>query len=199
VGIDFVAGPSEVMIVADDGDPTWIAADLLAQAEHDPQARAVLVTTSPTLADAVCREVDRQLDHLPTRDVAMAAIAGNSAAVVCADLDEAMAVVNTVAPEHLCLHDPALLDRVVNAGSVFLGPWSTEALGDYVTGPNHVLPTRGTAAVRGGLSVNDFVKVITVQHLDPAAVRAAAPTAITLARAEGLEAHARSVEVRLDA
>lgn len=199
VGIDFVAGPSEVMVVADDGDPAWVAADLLAQAEHDPQARAVLLTTSETFATAVCEAVDRQLELLPTRDIAAVAIAENSAAIVCADVDEVMAVVNTVAPEHLCLHDPALLDRVTNAGSVFLGPWSTEALGDYVTGPNHVLPTGGAAAVRGGLSVNDFVKVITVQHLDRAAVHTVASAAVAMARAEGLEAHARSVEVRLDA
>jgi histidinol dehydrogenase len=199
VGIDFVAGPSEIMIAANEGNPSWIAADMLAQAEHDIRARAILVTTSRSLAEAVAGEIDRQIVDLPTREVASRAIIDNSAVVVCRTDGEVLATINACAPEHLSLHDPDLLPRVVNAGSIFLGAWSTEAVGDYVSGPNHVLPTMGVAAVRGGLSVNDFVKVITVQRLDRDALACVAPATIALARAEGLEAHARSVEVRLNA
>lgn len=199
VGIDFVAGPSEIMIAANAGDARWIAADMLAQAEHDVRARAILVTTSRELADAVAAAIDKQLVDLPTREVAGRAIADNSAIVLCGGDDDVVATINTCAPEHLSLHDPELLSRVTNAGSVFLGPWSTEAAGDYVSGPNHVLPTMGVAALRGGLSVNDFVKVVTVQRLDHDALASVAVATATLARAEGLEAHARSVEVRFDA
>ena len=199
VGIDFVAGPSEILIAANEGDARWIAADMLAQAEHDVRARAILVTTSRELGTQVAEEIDRQLDDLPTRDVAKRAIDDNSAVVVCRDDDEVVATINACAPEHLSLHDPDLLSGIVNAGSIFLGPWSTEAVGDYVSGPNHVLPTMGVAALRGGLSVNDFVKVITVQRLNRDALASVAPATVSLARAEGLEAHARSVEVRLDA
>ena len=199
VGIDFVAGPSEIMIAANDGDARWIAADMLAQAEHDVRARAVLVTTSRGLADAVAAAIDHQLVDLPTREVAGRAIADNSAIVLCDDDDGVVATINACAPEHLSLHDPELLSRVTNAGSIFLGPWSTEAVGDYVSGPNHVLPTMGVAALRGGLSANDFVKVVTVQRLDRDALASVAAATATLARAEGLEAHARSVEVRFDA
>lgn len=199
VGIDFVAGPSEIMIAADDGDARWIAADMLAQAEHDVRARAILVTTSRDLAGRVAAEIEQQLTNLPTREVAGRAITDNSAIIVCNDVAGVVDVINACAPEHLSLHDPDLLPRITNAGSIFLGPWSTEAVGDYVSGPNHVLPTMAFAAVRGGLSVNDFVKVITVQRLDRDALASVAPATTTLARAEGLEAHARSVEVRLDA
>jgi len=199
VGIDFVAGPSEIMIAANDGNASWIAADMLAQAEHDVRARAILVTTSRSLASAVSEEIDRQLVDLPTREVAEQAIRDNSAVVLCNSDDQVVDAINVCAPEHLSLHDSDLLPRIVNAGSIFLGPWSTEAVGDYVSGPNHVLPTMGIAAVRGGLSVNDYVKVITVQRLDRDALAGVAPATTTLARAEGLEAHARSVEVRLDA
>jgi histidinol dehydrogenase len=199
VGIDFVAGPSEILIAANEGDVRWIAADMLAQAEHDVRARAILVTTSRDLGVRVAEEIDRQLDCLPTRDVAQRAIDDNSAVVVCRNDAEVVATINTCAPEHLSLHDPDLLAGIVNAGSIFLGPWSTEAVGDYVSGPNHVLPTMGVAALRGGLSVNDFVKVITVQRLNRDALASVAPATVSLARAEGLEAHARSVEVRLDA
>ncbi len=199
VGIDFVAGPSEIMIAASDGDVRWIAADMLAQAEHDVRARAILVTTSQQFAESVAVEIDFQLATLPTRAVAERAIVDNSAIVVCGNETEVVDTINACAPEHLSLHDPDLLGRVVNAGSIFLGPWSTEAVGDYVSGPNHVLPTMGVAAVRGGLSVNDFVKVITVQRLDNEALARVAPATVAMARAEGLEAHARSVEVRLNA
>jgi histidinol dehydrogenase len=199
VGIDFVAGPSEIMIAANDGDARWIAADMLAQAEHDVAARAILITTSPSFAVSVEAELERQLGDLPTQEVARRAISDNSAIIVCDDSEAVVDVINACAPEHLSLHDPDLLPRVTNAGSIFLGPWSTEAVGDYVSGPNHVLPTMSVATVRGGLSVNDFLKVITVQQLDRDALASVAAATATLARAEGLEAHARSVEVRLDA
>ena len=197
-GIDFVAGPTEILVIAADGDRRHIAADMLAQAEHDVDAAAVLLTTSKRLAGQVQREIARQLETLPTRQVAAAAIARNSAAVVTSSLEEAVEIANRFAPEHLALHDETLLAKVENAGSVFLGPCSPEAAGDYACGPNHVLPTGGAAALRGGLSVLDFVKIITVQRLEPAGLRSLAPAIVALARAEGLEAHARSVEVRLE-
>jgi histidinol dehydrogenase len=196
VGIDFVAGPTEILIIAGDGDPRHLAADMLAQAEHDVDASAVLLTTSKRLAAAVAREVERQLAVLPTAAVAMKAIARNSAVIVVRSLEEAMELSNRFAPEHLSIPDSALLAQVRHAGSVFIGPFSPEAAGDYASGPNHVLPTSGAARIRGGLSVTDFVKVISVQELTETALRKLAPTITTLARAEGLEAHARSVEMR---
>ncbi|HZT39152.1 MAG TPA: histidinol dehydrogenase [Bryobacteraceae bacterium] len=196
VGIDFVAGPTEIVIIAAEADPAHIAADLLAQAEHDVDASAILLTTSQPLAAAVAAAVDRQLESLPTAAVARAAIARNSAAIIVQSLEQAVEFSNQLAPEHLSLHDPSLLPLVRNAGSVFLGPFSPEAAGDYASGPNHVLPTSGAARIRGGLSAADFVKVISVQELSPDALRALIPTVATLARAEGLEAHARSVEIR---
>ncbi len=197
VGIDFVAGPTEVMIISDDGDPRYLAGDMLAQAEHDTDACAVLLTRSKRLARAVAAEVDRQLAILPTAPVARKAIERNSAIVLVKSAGEALAISNRFAPEHLCLHDADLLSGVVHAGSVFLGSHSPEAAGDYASGPNHVLPTSGAARLRGGLSAADYVKVISVQNLDRAALGRLAPAITTLARAEGLEAHARSVEVRL--
>ena len=201
VGIDFVAGPSEIVLVANAGDPTWIAADMLAQCEHDVDARAILLTTSMTLATEVQAEVELQLLTLPTADVASLAVANNSAIIVCQSIDEIIELVNEIAPEHLAIPDESLpvasiVDKIVNAGSVFIGRFSTEAVGDYASGPNHVLPTSGVAALRGGLSVNDFVKVITTQSLSEDALRQLTPAVTQLARAEGLEAHARSVEVR---
>jgi histidinol dehydrogenase len=196
VGIDFVAGPTEILIIAAEGNPQWIAADMLAQAEHDVDAAALLLTTSKTLAAAVSREVERRLTDLPTAAVARRAIARNSAAVVVESLDEAIELSNRFAPEHLSLHDRSLLPKVSHAGSVFLGPLSPEAAGDYAAGPNHVLPTSGAARLRGGLAVTDYMKVISVQQLNAAALRRLAPAITTLARAEGLEAHARSIEVR---
>lgn len=198
VGIDFVAGPTEVLIIANEGNPAWIAADLLAQAEHDPDAAALLLTTSRSLAEQVQAEVTRQLESLPTGATALAAIRSNSAIVVTSSDAESLDLSNRIAPEHLCLHDPALIGGVLNAGSVFLGATSPEAAGDYVTGPNHVLPTAGAARLHGGLSVMDFLKVITIQELSPSGLRRVAGAAATLARAEGLEAHARSIEVRLN-
>ncbi len=198
-GIDFVAGPTEILIIAAEGDPGYLAADLLAQAEHDVDASAVLLSTSKRLAAAVAREVERRLADLPTAAVARQAIARNSAIVHVASLEEAVEISNRFAPEHLSIPDRALLARIAHAGSVFVGPFSPEAAGDYASGPNHVLPTGGAARLRGGLSVADYVKVISVQELDRRALRALAPAITTLARAEGLEAHARSVEVRTHA
>jgi histidinol dehydrogenase len=201
VGIDFVAGPSEIVLIANSGDPTWIAADMLAQCEHDVDARAILLTTSMMLANEVQTQVALQLATLPTADVAMQSVANNSAVIVCKSINEIIELVNEIAPEHLALPDESLLDdslldKIVNAGSIFIGRFSTEAAGDYASGPNHVLPTSGVAALRGGLSVNDFVKVITTQSLTEPALQQLTPTVTQLARAEGLEAHARSVEVR---
>ena len=196
VGIDFIAGPSEIVIVANSGNPQWVALDMLAQCEHDVDARAILLTTSVAFATQVQDEIAAQLSTLPTADVATQSIAKNSAIIVCADDAEVIDLVNDIAPEHLSLPNKQLIDQIRNAGSIFVGPFSTEAAGDYASGPNHVLPTSGVAALRGGLSVNDFVKVITIQELNQDALMALVPTVATLARVEGLEAHARSAEVR---
>jgi histidinol dehydrogenase len=196
VGIDFVAGPTEVLIVANEGDPAWIAADMLAQAEHDPDAASLLLTTSAPLASRVADEIERQLSLLPTGSTAELAIDANSAIIVTQSDAESMDIANRVAPEHLCLHDSSLLKQVSNAGSVFLGEYSPEAAGDYATGPNHVLPTAGAAKLHGGLSVLDFLKIITIQELSPEALQSISGAATILARAEGLEGHARSIEAR---
>lgn len=195
-GIDFVAGPTEIVIIAAEGNPRWLAADMLAQAEHDVDASAILLTTSRQLAQAVAAELERQLDVLPTASVARPSIDNNGAIIVVDSVARAVEFSNALAPEHLALHDASLLPSIQNAGSVFLGPNSPEAAGDYASGPNHVLPTSGQARLRGGLSAADFVKVISVQELSPAALAGLTPAITTLARAEGLEAHARSVEVR---
>ena len=144
-------------------------------------------------------EVERQLATLPTQEVASQSIAQNSAIVLTTSLDEAMEISNRFAPEHLSIPDESLLPHVTSAGSVFIGPWSPEAAGDYASGPNHVLPTGGAANLRGGLSVLDYLKIISVQKLEPEGLRALAPSIVTLARAEGLEAHARSIEARTEA
>lgn len=196
VGIDFVAGPTEILILTADGDPRVIAADMLAQAEHDADAMAVLVTTSQALASSVQAAIENQLETLPTAAVAREAIDRNSAIILVTDLHAGMGLSNDFAPEHLSLHDPSLLNDVRNAGTVFLGQHSPESAGDYAAGPSHVLPTSGRSRLRGGLSAADFVKVIAIQELSPAALRELAPAITALARAEGLEAHARSVEVR---
>jgi histidinol dehydrogenase len=198
VGIDFVAGPTEIVIIAEDADPRYIAADMLAQAEHDVEASAILLTTSRSLAERVALEVSRQLATLPTAPVACEAIRNNSAVILCPSMDAAVEASNQLAPEHLAIYDAALLPQIQHAGSVFIGSSSPEAAGDYATGPNHVLPTSGAARIRGGLSSADFVKVISVQELTSAGLRHLAPAITTLARAEGLEAHARSIEVRLE-
>jgi histidinol dehydrogenase len=197
VGIDFVAGPTEIVIIAAEGQPKWIAADMLAQAEHDVDASSIFLTTSRSLAVSVAQEIERQLATLPTADIARRSIDENGAIVVVDSLAQAMEFSNALAPEHLSLHDASLLKNVKHAGSVFLGPNSPEAAGDYASGPNHVLPTSGAARLRGGLSAADFVKVISVQELSRDGLAELAPTITALARAEGLEAHARSVEVRV--
>ncbi|MDQ2777535.1 MAG: histidinol dehydrogenase, partial [Acidobacteriota bacterium] len=196
VGIDFVAGPTEILILAEDGNPKLIAADMLAQAEHDTTATAALFTTSASLAQAVSEELERQLETLPTADVARQAIDKNGFIFVLPNMEHAVQYANMFAPEHLSLHDPSLLPQIRNAGTVFLGSFTPESAGDYASGPSHVLPTNGVARLRGGLSAADFVKVIAVQQLSPSALQELAPTITTLARAEGLEAHARAVEVR---
>jgi histidinol dehydrogenase len=169
---------------------------MLAQAEHDADACAILLTVSRSLALAVADQIERQLRTLPTRTVARQAIRRNSAIVIVRSLDEAIDIANRFAPEHLSIPDASLVKKVTNAGSVFIGPFSPEAAGDYASGPNHVLPTSGAARLRGGLSAMDYLKVISVQQLTSEALNRLAPAITTLARAEGLEAHARSVEVR---
>ena len=168
VGIDFIAGPTEILIIAADGDPRHFAADMLAQAEHDVDASAILLTTSKRLAAAVANEVDRQLATLPTAPVARKSIAKNSAHHHRAFARRSRRILQRFAPEHLSIPDDSLLPGVRHAGSVFIGPYSPEAAGDYASGPNHVLPTSGAARLRGGLSVTDYVKVISVQELSPA-------------------------------
>ncbi|MBM3785416.1 MAG: histidinol dehydrogenase [Acidobacteria bacterium] len=196
VGIDFIAGPTEILMIAPDGNPKWIAADMLAQAEHDTDASAVLLTTSKQLALAVQTEIEKQLESLPTGKTARKAIDANSAIILMRSLEEAVEVSNRFAPEHLSIPDASLLPGIRHAGSVFIGPYSPEAAGDYASGPNHVLPTSGAARLRGGLSAMDYVKIISTQELSASALRKLEPAITTLARAEGLEAHARSVEVR---
>jgi len=196
VGIDFIAGPTEILIVAAEGNPKWIAADMLAQAEHDTDASAILLTTSKALATAVEAELDWQLEYLPTAPTARASLKRNGAILIVESLAQAVELSNRFAPEHLSLHHPELLPDIVNAGGVFLGPFSPEAAGDYAAGPSHVLPTGGAARLRGGLSSADFVKTIATQSLTPRALDKLTFPIATLARAEGLEAHARSVEVR---
>jgi histidinol dehydrogenase len=198
-GIDFIAGPTEIAILAEEGNPRWIAADMLAQAEHDLDASAILLTTSRKLAQEVAVEIERQLETLTTAEVARPSIDNNGAIIVTDSMDAAIDFCNALAPEHLALHDSALLPKIQNAGSVFLGPLSPEAAGDYASGPNHVLPTSGAARQRGGLSSSDFVKVVSVQELSAESLSQLTSSITTLARAEGLEAHARSVEARQNA
>jgi histidinol dehydrogenase len=202
VGIDMIAGPSEVLIVADGtGQPDWIAADLLAQAEHDPAAQAILITDDAALADAVDDAVEIALKSLPRESVAGAAWREFGAIIVVDHLDEAMALVDAIAPEHLEIasREPErIADGVHNAGAIFLGPHTPEAIGDYVAGSNHVLPTARSARFSSGLGVTDFMKRSSILKLAPDALAALGPAAIALARAEGLEAHARSVAIRLN-
>ncbi|MCK4697137.1 MAG: histidinol dehydrogenase, partial [Dehalococcoidia bacterium] len=202
VDIDGLQGPSEVIIVADGtADPGYCAADLLAQAEHDPLASAILITTSPRLADEVDREVERQLAGLSRRAIAAESLKTGGRIVVVASIDEAIELANLYAPEHLCLvGDDAAgwVDKVSNAGCVFVGGQSTVVLGDYVAGPSHVLPTGGTARFSSPLSVADFIKFINLVGLDEADVRRLGPAAAAIARAEGFEAHARAMEKRLE-
>jgi len=196
--IDMPAGPTEVLILATGGNPNFIAADLLAQAEHDPDAVALLVTTSARLAQNVEAEVTRQLQALPKTNPAWQSLKAASAILVAPSLDAAIRFANHVAPEHLSvpLASRALVEKLSEAGSVFLGSWSAQPIGDYASGTNHVLPTSGWARTRGGLSVSDFVKCSSTQEISRAGLRTLAPVVSAMARAEGLEAHARAVEVR---
>jgi histidinol dehydrogenase len=196
VGIDFVAGPTEIMIIAREGNAGWIAADLLAQAEHDVDAVPILLTTSRALAEDVAREVERQLATLPTAEIARASLSRNGLIGIVDSIEQAVALANEYAPEHLSIDSPDLLKQIRNAGSIFIGPFSPEAAGDYASGPNHVLPTSGLGRIRGGLSAADFVKTISIQELSSAALDKLSATIGRLARLEGLEGHARSVEVR---
>ena len=198
--VDMPAGPSEVLVIADaTARADFVAADLLAQAEHDPQSQAILVTPCAALADAVAAEVQRQMATLSRHEILVHSIAA-SRCIVVPDLDTAIAVSNDYAPEHLLLQvrqPRACLDRIRNAGSIFLGDWSPEPLGDYCSGTNHVLPTYGYARAYSGLSLSDFSKRITVQELSPDGLRDLGPVAATLAHLEGLTAHASAVEQRL--
>jgi histidinol dehydrogenase len=192
--IDFYAGPTEIVIVAGAGRPAWIAADLIAQAEHDPDARAILITWSRRLADRVATA----LAHLSAgRAIVRKALSANGAVILARHADEAMALASRFAPEHLVVDREALTKRPITAGAVFIGPYSAQAAGDYATGSNHVLPTSGAARYRGGLSAADFVRVMSVQRITRAGLARLAPTILPLAHAEGLEAHAESIEVRL--
>ena len=196
--IDMPAGPTEVLILATGGSPRFIAADILAQAEHDPDAVALLVTPLPRLAKAVAVEVEKQLRALPKTNPAWKSLRLASAILVSNSLDSAIQFANRVAPEHLSIPDAnrKLVEKLSEAGSVFLGPWSAQPAGDYASGTNHVLPTSGWARARGGLSVADFVKCSSTQEISRAGLKRLAPVVTAMARAEGLEAHARAVEVR---
>ena len=202
VGIDMIAGPSEVLILADqDGNPDWIAADLLAQAEHDASAQAILITDSEALTGAVARAIDGQLAQLSRGQVAAASWRDFGAMIVVRDFDEAMPLVDAIAPEHLeiaAADADALAGRIRNAGAIFIGAHTPEAIGDYVAGSNHVLPTARSARFSSGLGVLDFMKRTSILKCGPAQLRALAGAAIALGTAEGLDAHVRSIAIRLN-
>ena len=192
--IDFHAGPTEIVIVAVRGETRWIAADLIAQAEHDPDARAILLTPDRRFAARIARRVEAQL---PADGPARASIERYGVIVVTGSLDEAIELANDIAPEHLVCLDEEVAARTTRAGTVFIGPHAAQAAGDYATGSNHVLPTGGAARFRGGLSASDFVSVQSTQRITQAGLETLAPTILTLAEAEGLTAHAESVRVRM--
>ncbi len=200
VGIDMLAGPSEILVLSDGkSDPRWVAADMLSQAEHDVLATAVLVTDSRELAEQVQLELERQLETLPRRDIARRSIADNGKIIITDDLDKAAEAANLIAPEHLelCVEDPfALLGKIRNAGSIFLGRSVPEAMGDYFAGPNHTLPTSGTARFSSPLGVDDFVKKSSFLYYTQEALEKVSDRVAAFACAEGLEAHARSVKIR---
>jgi histidinol dehydrogenase len=202
VGIDMIAGPSEVLILADrTGEPDWIAADLLAQAEHDTAAQSILITDDAPLADAVERSLERQLALLPRARIAAASWRDFGAVILVRDLDQAVPLVDAIAPEHLEIaarNADALVPRIRNAGAIFIGAHTPEAIGDYVGGSNHVLPTARSAKFSSGLGVLDFMKRTSILKCGPDQLRALAPAAIALGEAEGLHAHARSVAIRLN-
>lgn len=202
VGIDMIAGPSEILVVADaENDPDWIAADLLSQAEHDASSQSVLITDSGALADAVADAAERQLGSLARSDIARRSWDTHGAIILVRNLDEAVPLVDRIAPEHLELAvaaPDALAEKVTHAGAIFLGRHTPEAIGDYVAGPNHVLPTARSARFSSGLGVTDFMKRTTLVSCDAESLARIGPAAVTLAGAEGLDAHALSLSVRLD-
>ncbi|PRY92533.1 histidinol dehydrogenase [Donghicola tyrosinivorans] len=201
VGIDMIAGPSEILVIADkDNDADWIALDLLSQAEHDESAQSILITDSEAFASDVVAAVEKRLETLERRAIAGASWRDFGAVVLVEDMDQAAALSDRIAPEHLelCVADPdALSEKITHAGAIFLGAWTPEAIGDYVGGPNHVLPTARSARFSSGLSVMDFVKRTTLAKMTPAALRAIGPSAEVLAKSESLEAHGLSVTARL--
>jgi histidinol dehydrogenase len=200
VGIDMVAGPSEILVIADaSANPEWVAMDLFSQAEHDEVAQAILLTPEAAFADRVSAEMARLLPSMPRRDIIAASLAARGALIVVCDLDEACDIANRIAPEHLelAVADPeALLPRIRHAGAIFMGHHASESLGDYCAGPNHVLPTSRTARFSSPLGVYDFQKRTSLIRVSAAAAVRLGKTASVLARAEGLEAHARSAELR---
>ncbi|WP_320177273.1 histidinol dehydrogenase [Roseovarius pacificus] len=202
VGIDMIAGPSEILVIADrDNNPDWIALDMLSQAEHDESAQSILITDDPAMAKAVEAAIDRHLQTLERRKIAGASWRDFGAIITVPDMDTAAELSNRIAPEHLelCVNDAeALAEKITHAGAIFLGAWTPEAIGDYVGGPNHVLPTARSARFSSGLSVMDFVKRTTMARMTPAALRAIGPAAETLATSESLEAHGLSVTARLN-
>ncbi|MBW4040041.1 MAG: histidinol dehydrogenase [Acidobacteria bacterium] len=201
-GIDMPAGPTEIVVTTESGDPSGIAADLVAQAEHDPEALAILITTNPDLAEEVVLETKRQAQTGAQPEsqpnlIAQQSLAANGFAFVTATLDQAHALTNRLAPEHLTVDAGSDLRWVKNAGSIFIGHHTPQSMGDYISGPNHVLPTGRNGRIRGGLSVLDFLKIITVQQYTLDALREVGPHTIALAEAEGLTAHAESVRIRM--
>lgn len=192
--IDFYAGPTEILIVAATTPPAWVAADLIAQAEHDPDARAVCITTSRRVAEAIATEVALQM---PKDGPAAASLWKHGGIIVSKNAGEAVALANEAASEHLVVETDEMAARVTNAGAVFVGPWTAQVAGDYALGSNHVLPTAGAARFRGGLNAADFVKLVSVQRVTERGLKQIAGTVTTLARAEGLEGHARSIDVRV--
>ncbi|MCH2164800.1 MAG: histidinol dehydrogenase [Marinovum sp.] len=201
VGIDMIAGPSEILVIADgENDPDWIALDLMSQAEHDESAQSLLITTDEAFGQAVADAVDKRLETLERRAIAGASWRNYGAVITVRNLDEAAALSDRIAPEHLelCVADPVTLsENITHAGAIFLGQWTPEAIGDYVGGPNHVLPTARSARFSSGLSVLDFMKRTTLAQMSPEALRTIGPTAETLAASESLEAHGLSVTARL--
>jgi histidinol dehydrogenase len=193
--IDMLAGPTEIVVTSEEGNPTDIASDLVAQAEHDPEALAIFITTRAELAREVVAEARKRSQN---NSIARQALERNGLALIAASLEEARALTNRLAPEHLTVDAPSDLDWVHNAGSVFVGRWSAQPMGDYISGPNHTLPTGGMARVRGGLSVNDFVKLVTVQQYSAQALRSLGSKAVLLAEAEGLNGHAEAIRTRLN-
>ena len=203
VGIDMIAGPSEILVIADkDNNPDWMALDMLSQAEHDESAQSILITDDAEFGNSVSQAIDKRLETLERRAIAGKSWADYGAVIVVQDLDEAAALSNRIAPEHLeiCVADAeALADKCIHAGAIFIGAYTPEAIGDYVGGPNHVLPTGRTARFSSGLNVLDFMKKTTISKMTPASLRAIGPAAATLAKSESLEAHGFSVLARLEA